>query len=151
MALSRKKIGLIHVAKARMNLSDEDYRSMLHHVAGVESAVDLNDLGFEAVMDDFNRIGFKSTWREPNLGYRPLMASPGQVALIRNLWAEYTDSEGDDLSLGKWLSRTFKVAALRFLPADLAPKVITALKAMNARKLAANGQPESEASGNDEA
>ena len=88
MGLPRKKIGLIHVAKARMNLSDEDYRSMLRHVAGVASARDLDDLGFEVVMDHFNRIGFTSTWRRRNLGFRPFMASPSQVALIRHLWAE---------------------------------------------------------------
>lgn len=134
MALSRKKISLIHVAKARMNLGDENYRRVLRAVAGVSSSRDLDDRGFEALMDYFNSLGFKSTWQKKNLGYRPMMASPAQVALIRHLWAEYTDGEGDDLSLGKWLSRTFKVAALRFLPVDLAPKAITALKAMNKRK-----------------
>lgn len=134
VGLPRKKIGLIHVAKARLHLSDEEYQHVLRRGGGVESARDLDEPGFECVMEVFRLLGFTSTWRANTYGFRPSMASPAQVALIRHLWAEYTDGEGDDLSLGKWLSHTFKVAALRFLPVLLAAKAIAALKAMNQRK-----------------
>ena len=55
---------------------------------------------------------------------------------LRALWSEYTDGQGDDLSLGKWLERTFKVSSIRSLPQEAAPKAITALKAMKAKKAA---------------
>ncbi len=135
MALGRKQISLIHVAKGRLGLTEDDYRAILWQVGGVESSADLDAFGFEAVMEHFERLGFQSDWRRRNFGTRPAMASPGQVDLIRRLWREYTDGEGTDLTLGKWLARTFKVSALRFVPRKMAPKVIAALKAMKAKKL----------------
>ena len=49
-------------------------------------------------------------------------------------WAEWSDG-GEGLDV--WLKRTFKVDSARFLTAEAAPKVITALKAMKAHKRAA--------------
>ena len=68
------------------------------------------------------------------------MATPGQVSLIRKLWGEYTAGRGDDASLGKWLSRTFHVSAVRFVTSEQAPKAIAALKAMVAKKAAAEAE-----------
>ena len=62
------------------------------------------------------------------------MATPAQVTLIRKLWDEYTGGAGTDLTLGKWLARTFKTSALRFVTREEGQKAITALKAMKARK-----------------
>jgi hypothetical protein len=61
------------------------------------------------------------------------MASPGQTSFIRQLWAECTQGAGTDATLGKWLERQFGVSSLRFVSADLAPKVIGGLKAMKGR------------------
>ena len=61
------------------------------------------------------------------------MASFAQIELIRALWAEYTRGRAGEEELGKWLLRSFKLSSLRFLTAEAAPKVITALKAMKAR------------------
>ena len=62
------------------------------------------------------------------------MATPGQVALMRTLWDRYTRGEGVDLTLGKWLQRTFEVSALQFvISATQAPKAIDALRAMVSR------------------
>lgn len=134
MALSRKKITLIHVARNKLGMNEQEYRDVLYQTAAVTSAADLDEWGFEAVMDRFWYLGFDSDFRARTWGPRAGMASPAQVELIRALWREYTDGEGDDRSLGKWLDRTFKVSALRFLPRGKAGKVITALKAMKSRK-----------------
>jgi len=136
MSLSQKKVAIIHVAKKQLALEDEGYRAVLQHCGGVTSAADLDDAGFQAVMTYFERCGFQSTSKKANFGNRPGMASPGQVAMIRRLWGQFTAGEGTDATLGKWLNRQFKVSAIRFLPVDKAPKVITALKAMVEKKAA---------------
>ena len=136
MTLARKRLSLIHLAKARLGLDDEAYRAILMRCGGVASSRDLDPAGFDFVMEAFHRLGFESDFSRRNFGYRAGMASAAQVSLIRALWSEFTDGAGDDSSLGKWLSRTFKVSSLRFLPADKAPKAITALLAMKAKKAA---------------
>ena len=141
MTLARKKISVIHVAKAKLSLSDEDYRAILWRAGGVESSRDLDQLGFEAVMATFARLGFESDFQRSNFGDRPGMATAQQVAFIRQLWHEYTDGQGTDRSLGKWLERTFKVSAVRFIPAETAPKAITGLLKMTRRKQAKAGKP----------
>jgi len=134
MVLSRKKLGLLHVAKKRLCLSDEDYRAILKQVAGVESGRDLDPAGFDLVMYQFDRLGFRSDWLARNLGNRPGMASPQQVAKMRLLWSDYTLGEGTDASLDKWIERKFKVSSIRFLTDSAAHRAVGGLHAMVTRK-----------------
>jgi hypothetical protein len=134
--LDRRKISLLHVAKARLGLGDEDWRLMLLRVAGVESSTQLDDERFAWVTEHLQRAGFTSDFAARNFTNRTGMASPGQVALIRKLWAEYTDGAGDDASLGKWLTRNQHVSSLRFLDIMKARKAIGALNVMLKRKAA---------------
>lgn len=140
MSLPKKKIALLHVAASRLGLSDDQYRDVLRRFGGVESSAELTDGDFGRVMDWFAKCGFKSYARERHLGDRPGMASPGQVAKIRALWREFAE-HGTDASLGHWLERQFKVASVRFVSAELAPKVIAALRHMIARKGASETRP----------
>lgn len=134
MALSRKKTSLIHVAKRNLGLSEEVYRDILLKVAGVASSSDLDEAGFAAVMEYMTAMGFKSTGRTGEFGPRRNMATPAQVRYIRALWGDFTDGQGTDAGFSKWLDGKFHVSALRFVSAELAPKVITALRAMVANK-----------------
>ena len=136
MALSRKQTALIHIAKKQLGLTDEHYRAILSALTGCETSKHLDQRDFEAVMQHMASLGFKSDFTKIFFGQRPGMASPRQVALIRDLWGEYTESKVDDASLGKWLARTFKVDSVRFVTHEQAPKAITALKAMAAKKAA---------------
>lgn len=132
--ISRQQIALVHIAKHRLGLTEDAYRDILTYIGGAETSRDLDSTGFAMVMDHLALLGFQSEWRTRNLGERPGMATPAQVSLIRNLWREYTDGSGNDLSLGKWLDRTFGVSAMRFVSKEQAPKIITALKAMKGKK-----------------
>jgi hypothetical protein len=132
--LSAAKLALLHVARQKLGLEDADYRAILLRVAGVESSRDLTAASFRQVMEAFASLGFTSDSAAANFGRRPGMATAGQVATIRRLWAEWTGNEGTDATLGKWLANKWGVSALRFLPIDLAPKVITALRAMCRRR-----------------
>ena len=137
MALTRKQTALIHVARTQLGLSDDDYRTVLLHEAGVETSRDLDNDGFDAVMARFKALGFRPAAAPPAYGRRAGMATPVQVAYIRSLWQEYTDGAGDDRSLGKWLQRTVKVSDLRFVSFAAARKAITGLRAMVEKKKAA--------------
>ena len=136
--MTPKQIGLIHVAKKQLGLTDDQYRALLLWAGGVESAKDLDAAGFERVMGYLTRLGFKSDWTKRTFGNRPGMASPRQVDLIRELWRDYSGAD-DDAALGKWLERSYKVSSLRFLDAPAAQKAITGLRAMTRRKVARLG------------
>lgn len=137
MALTRKQTAIIHVAKKQLALTDDDYRAVLLREAGVESSKDLDSEGLNAVMRRFQELGFTPSSTPPNFGHRRGMATPAQVGLIRSLWADYTDGEGTDRSLGKFLYRVARVSDIKFVDYAAARKAITALKAMMARKKAA--------------
>ena len=138
MSLAAKKVQLIQVAKKRLALAEEDYRAILQNYGGSASSKALDQRGFDAVMDRFRQLGFTSSARASTYGERVGMASPGQVALIRRLWAEAVD-QPTEAALGAFLSHRFKVSALRFLPQASAAGVITALKVMGARRAASAG------------
>lgn len=134
MSLNRKQIALLHVAKARLSMSDHSYTSALVELAGVTSSTELDQDGFTLVMGFFEWRGFAPEQAKgPSYGERPGMASFAQLELIRTLWREFTRGKGDEASLSKWLERTFKVSSLRFLTKGDGQKAITALKAMKAR------------------
>ena len=134
MAITKKQIALVHVAKNQLNLNEEDYQSILWNIGDVESSKELDATGFELVMQRMAALGFRSDFTKSFYGLRPGMASPAQVHLIRKLWSEYTEGQGSDITLGKWLHRTFKVSSVRFVTSKQAQKAITALKAMKSKQ-----------------
>lgn len=62
MPISNKKKALIHVAKAKVGMSETEYRAMLESV-GVTSSTGLNAVKFDLVMEHFKKLGFKSKKR----------------------------------------------------------------------------------------
>jgi hypothetical protein len=69
MTIGRKKKAIIHIAKEDLHLDEESYRQILKGVAGVGSAKDLNEEGFEKVMRRFQEMGFKGLLPSP---YHPV-------------------------------------------------------------------------------
>lgn len=132
--VTNRQKALLHVAKAQLGLSDEDWRDLLMRVDRVASSKDLDRYGFDRVLAELERLGFQNTATTDSFGSRRDMATPAQVHFMRDLWHEYTDGKGDDASLGRWLQRYSKVSALRFVDAATSAKAIPALKAMVARK-----------------
>jgi hypothetical protein len=131
---SSGKLAILHVARKQLGLDDDAWRGLLRGVAGVESSRDLSPAGFELVMARLAGLGFVSTSPLKPLPARRGMASPAQAQLMRHLWGVYTDGQGTEASLGKWLHGHFKVSALRFVDTGLAPKVIAGLRHMLERK-----------------
>ena len=135
MALFGKKLRLIQVAKKRLGLVDDDYRAVLWRVARVRSSKQLDDTSFDRVMAEFQRLGFESDFSKENFGRRHFtMATANQVAFIRDLWSRCTEGQGTDVGLDAWIEKRYPVSSLRFLPAQKANRVISALKGWLKRK-----------------
>jgi phage gp16-like protein len=82
--LSRNKIALIHIAKNKLKLADENYRLMLKSF-GVTTSKDLNDNQFKKLMDAFASLGFKSNMRKID-NQQIWGCSPLQKKKIIALW-----------------------------------------------------------------
>lgn len=155
-ALNRSQLGLIHLAKKQLGMDDEAYRLMLESVAGVSSARDLDTEGMEKVMIHLKACGFrkvpgrhehsgfvarKSAYRT-ELGERPGMATPGQLAAIESEWdaMQWYWAQGGfgnrDLALRGFLKKRFQASDLRFLSFTQAEKAIMAIKAIQKRRTA---------------
>lgn len=129
MSLPKGKIALIHVARNRLDMDDTGYRALLQRAAGVSSSVELDALGFEAVMVEFERLGFHSAKSRTQASHREGMATPAQIGKIRGLWETYSGNS-DDLRLGRWLEGHFHVSHVRFLEGWRAGKCIAVLVKM---------------------
>lgn len=69
--ISKGKLAQIHIAKAQLGLSDEEYRAILARTAGVSSAKELDNRTVGGVMFELRRLGFqpkapKKAGRKPN-------------------------------------------------------------------------------------
>ena len=59
--------------------AEQHYRTVLLHEAGVETSRDLDNEGFDAVMERFRTLGFEPSATPPAYGHRAAMATPAQV------------------------------------------------------------------------
>lgn len=137
--LSPPKLKLLRVAKAALDLDEETYRGILASYGGASSAKALDGRGFDDVMDRFRALGFVSDARRAKggtYGERFNMATPRQLGMIQSLFEEVADNPTAD-HLTAWLEHSHKVSSLRFVTATKAGKLIAALKAWKARKIAA--------------
>lgn len=101
--ISRKQIGLLHVAKAALGLSDEVYREMLGSV-GVLSSVQLTGPQFDEIMRRMEAGGFRVVNKKSPRGRRGgTQAAPTQdrapllgkiEALLADMGLTWTYADG---------------------------------------------------------
>lgn len=137
--VSPNQLALLHVALRDTDLTESTYRSALQNYGGViTDASDLDEIGFRRMLVFFEGYGFVPPSRRAKpvkratFGRRAGMASPAQITLIRELWAEWSGADNED-ALNAWLERFHHLSSLRFLTAEVAGKVITGLRAMKRR------------------
>lgn len=125
------KLALIHTAKRELNMQDEDYRALLLRAGGVSSSKDLSLEGFDAVMAEFNRLGFTSTpsKRKPKGagGSAPNRPTPAQWRLMEDRARKVGYSGLEDPRFIAWVKPRGKVENPRFLDMDGARRVVAAL------------------------
>ena len=127
--IKKSQIALVHVAKSKLGLSEDEYREILKAHGNVESSVDLDPFGLEKIMRLFKDLGFvrKKTPRRPDL---TILASEGQRKVVYHLM--------EDLGwIPSRLSGFIRKMTGKNSPEELnkfeAPKVIEGLKAMRDR------------------
>jgi hypothetical protein len=129
----QKKIALIHVAKKAVDITDEDYRSLLFGAAGIESLTELeHEDQFLNIMEAFKNLGFIST-KMLNKS-RPQWTdtwgcTSAQRAKIEVMWRTCARDKSDK-ALKRFIKRIALVDSPRFLTVGLARKVILALDKM---------------------
>jgi hypothetical protein len=87
--LERKQLGMIHVAAKKAGLDDPAYRLVLANVAGVESAKDLSQGGFEDVMAVLEDLHGEGTYWRATVAARGRFANRRLVRKIEELHGEY--------------------------------------------------------------
>lgn len=131
--LSKSKVALVQVARKQLGLSDDDYRAELLNHGGVTGSKHLDERGFDAVMARFAQLGFVSQRTAAAGQPRLNRATPAQVQLIRDLWAEMTVT-GTEQGLCRWLDRHWGISSVQFLTPRGAGRVIGALRKWQERK-----------------
>jgi hypothetical protein len=134
---------VLHIAKAELKLSREDYEAVLWGAAKVRSSKDLTYGGYGSVMDRFKELGFSTKktkmrpFTEPVPGRRVArgveMATPEQQAKIYALWESFARVKTPD-ALKSFLKKRFGVASMSWLTKAKAVEIIEALKSMAGRQ-----------------
>lgn len=122
----------IQIARKELRLIEQDYRAILMRVAGVESASKLTASCQLKVLAEFERLGWKPTFRD----HRRKSDKPG-VRLIFGLWKELGQrgivANGSRPALLAFVKRQTGVDDPEWLKPAEVSKVIEGLKAMKAR------------------
>jgi hypothetical protein len=127
--IKKSQIALIHVAKSKLGLTEEEYRTILRVHGGVETSVDLDEWGLEKVMRLLRDLGFryKKKARRPDLA---ILASEGQRKIIYHLME---DLGWIPSRLYGFITKMTGEKTPEELKKEEASKVIEGLKAMRDR------------------
>ncbi|MFA5712496.1 phage protein GemA/Gp16 family protein [Mycolicibacterium sp.] len=125
MGLAKSQIQVIHVAKAKCGMSEEDYRALLGSV-GAQSSKDLGRAQFDEIMRHFETLGFRSTGaariRRVQESRRPLMEKIGALLTAQGLPWSYADGIA---------KRMFKVQRCEWCDPQRLLKIVAALSYRN--------------------
>ena len=118
--LDKKKIALIHVAKAKVGMTEVEYRELLSSFS-VSSSKDLAPGDFGEMMTHFEKLGFVSTFRgkpKPKESRKLLRSKIYAIRTAMNLPESYVDAMAQ---------RMFGIDSYRWLDADRLHKLVAAL------------------------
>ncbi|MCX5865198.1 MAG: DUF1018 domain-containing protein [Deltaproteobacteria bacterium] len=115
--LDHKKLAVIHIVKKELAVSEQEYRDTMEKVAGVRSAKDLDETGFQRLMRYFARSGHYRA-RPEGITFRQRM-------YIKHLLA---DLAWDATHCANFLKKYYKTGEIGTLSKKEASKVIESLK-----------------------
>lgn len=93
MSLPRAMLSKIHIARQELMLDDERYRSELARIAGVRSAKELTERQAEAVLKEFQRMGWMPRPSKRNAGRPHNFAAPAMPEMITKIGALLADMQ----------------------------------------------------------
>lgn len=130
MPLSKKKLAVIHIAKAQVGMSDDEYRDLLASFQtdrgeAVTSSKSLTDPQFDEIMDHFKTLGFTNRFNKKHRSVSGMyMKKANAIRLDMGLSWAYVDGIGKNISQ-KTLGKT--IEKFEWLPHDIQQKVVQAL------------------------
>lgn len=129
----RALLAKVHIAKKALGLQDDDYRAIIVRVTGKCSAGDLSIAQLEALLAEFERLGFqpvRSIRRAPR-------ATHATAQKARALWISLFQlgaiADPSDSALEAFAKRQLKVDRLQWADQSRAYPLIEALKAIAER------------------
>jgi len=128
MKLTKKQITLIHVAKSKIGMTEEDYREMLHTRFGVNSSRELKQDQWDEIYSHFKNCGFvphHKSAKKSGMHKRPACDKASLTSKVEALLADMDLSWAYADELAK---RICKVEKFSFVPRDDIYKIITALR-----------------------
>ena len=138
-------IGAIHVLKAKLRLSDDDYRALLKGLTLKTSSKDMSPAEQQKVRDHMQALAERAgvvqpTRRRPMPASRFAKSKADATPKERKVWALWHQLHRDGLvdnpskaALDAWVTRTVHVSTLRFCTPAQLDTCIEALKAWNKR------------------
>lgn len=137
--INRKQLALVHIARAKLGLDEDDYRNMLRHF-GVETSKDLTVPQFRQLISQFQRLGFQSTNFDPSRAGtgRKATGSPkahmtdAQRKKIIAIWHQVSKAPATEhwKALDTFVYKRTGIARLNWLKVADAQKIIVVLEAM---------------------
>lgn len=117
--MDRKKLAVIHIVKKELNLSDAKYRSILHQVAGVKSAKELDEQNFRKLMNYFVRSKY-------------YQVNPFGLTIKQKLYIKYLSQElnWEEEHLNNFIHKYYHKANLDKLNRREAIRLIESLKSI---------------------
>ncbi len=130
-------IKVVHVAKAKLGLSDDDYRDILSGF-NVSSSKELNEAGLKQLIAVFHKMGFEDTSKKRkynNLKKRgdilDAWATPKQLRMIEAKWMSSDKVKVKTTeALEKFILRIAKVQKMEWLKGKHVQKVIKAIESL---------------------
>ncbi|MGQ0700398.1 MAG: phage protein GemA/Gp16 family protein [Panacagrimonas sp.] len=121
-----RELARIHVLKAQLGLDDDQYRTMLHVVARVESSKDLDTHGRRQVIEHLEAHAKRAGVATP-VRQKPADAKARQVAKIRALLINAPGGRRDDAYADAMAQRMFQVQRFTWCSSEQLHKIIGAL------------------------
>lgn len=139
----RADLAAIHMGKAELGWSDDEYRDVMWAVCSVRSAAALDFAGRKRFLDHLRKCGFKGKAGGEGRGKTPW--GPRQ-RLMWALWQQLADAQRvNDRSrkgLHNWLHNQLQVDRVEWLNTHQLEQAIEMLKAWLKRPPGANHNPE---------
>ncbi len=122
MTRRNQQLSKIHIAKKDLGLDDDTYRALLHRVTGQSSAKDLSPLQVAKVLQEFERLGWKS-----QQGRGKPKPAADKAKLVGKIEAQLAEA-GRPWEYGDGLAkRLYQVERLEWLDAKQLGGVVAAL------------------------
>lgn len=125
--MNRRNVQLskIHIAKKDLGLDDETYRTLLKRVAGVTSAKDIGPIKAEAVLAEFERLGWQPK-AKPKGRSAPKVA-PDREKLVGKIQAFMAEAGRPWEYADGMAKRMFKVDRVEWLDVKQLGGIVSAL------------------------